>query len=560
MVKKQIVINSTVFDDRVAILENGQIAEFLVEEHDKESYLGNIYLGKVNKILQGINAAFINIGMKHDGFLHFSDVDESMEKSVFTEEDDEEDNKSKKKNSSKKSSSKKNDKNNDDGSSNNDDEKLDKSTAIALRRDMPQNIKNAPIFSTKKSGDVTINIRQGQDIIVQVTREAYSTKGVKLTTKVALPGRYMVLLPFDNMMGVSQKIANYNDRKKLRAAVRGFKTEDYGCIIRTVAKNRTAKELEEDWRSLVQTWKDIEKKVAQSKPPTLLYSDLSLAKSIVRDHLTKDVERVAVDSRKLYKDLRDYLEIKSPKMKDKIEYIPGSTSIFKHFGIDKDLENVGKRQIYLPNGGSIVIDQTEAMIVIDVNSGKGTEADQEKTAYYNNMEALKEIAKQIRLRDMGGMVVIDFIDMRLESNKKKLYNEMHKELSNDRAKFVIYPLSQLGLMQITRQRVNQNINEKITKPCQTCKGTGRTPTISSVMYQLENWLKKFREASNEFKILIEVSPLLATHLAEGSVSRLTKLMFKYFLRIKLQVSHTLEYDQFRVYSIRHQKEITQGYK
>jgi len=547
MVKKHIIINSTVFDDRVAILENGRIAEYLVEEHDKESYLGNIYLGKVTKILQGINASFINIGMRHDGFLHFSDVDESMEKNILVEDDDVAEEQDSKKTTKKK---KKTD----------NKEAIDKSTAIALRKDIPTNIKNAPTFSTKKSGDVTINIKQGQDIIVQVTREAYSTKGVKLTTKVALPGRYMVLLPFDDILGVSQKILSYNDRKRLRSAVKSFKTEDYGCIIRTVAKDKSAKELESDWKSLVNTWKNIEKKVSQSTPPTLLYSDLSLSKSIIRDHLTNNVEKVSVDSRKLYREITDYLKVKSPKMLDKIEYLPGKESIFKVFGIEKDLENVGKRQIYLPNGGSIVIDQTEAMIVIDVNSGKGTEADQEKTAFYNNMEALKEIAKQIRLRDMGGMIVIDFIDMKSDSNKKKIYNEMHKELSNDRAKFVVYPLSQLGLLQITRQRVNQNINEKITKICSTCHGSGRIPTISSVMYTLESWLKNFRSRSNEFKILVEVSPLIASHLAEGSVSRLSRLMFKYFLRIKLQVSHNLDYDKFRVYSIRHQKEITQEYK
>ncbi len=523
----------------MAILENGQIAEYFVEEHDQESYLGNIYLGKVSKVLQGLNAAFINIGMDSDGFLHFSDVDESMEKSVIIEDDgDDEPNSSKKQKKEK---------------------DYDRSTAIALRKDLPANIKNAPTFSTKKSGDVTINIKSGQDIIVQVTREAYSTKGVKLSTKIALPGRYMVLLPFDDMLGVSQKISSFSDRKKLRSAVRKFRKEDYGCIIRTVAKDRKAEELEEDWNSLVETWEGIERKVSSSKPPTLLYSDLSLSKSIIRDHLSKNVDHVYLDSKSLYRELHDYISIKAPKMLDKIELHDSHENIFQRFGIYRDLSNATKRQIYLRNGSSIVIDQTEAMVVIDVNSGKATESDQEKTAYINNMEALKEIAKQIRLRDMGGMIVIDFIDMKFESNRNKIFTEMQKELDGDRAKFVVYPLTQLGLLQITRQRVNQNITEKVTQICKTCDGSGRIPTISTVMYSIESWIKNFRANSKEFKILIELNPEIAAYLTEGRISKLSKLMFKYFLRIKIQVSHNLAFDEFRVYSIRQQKEITKSH-
>ncbi|GAB5466404.1 MAG: Rne/Rng family ribonuclease [Candidatus Kapaibacteriales bacterium] len=537
--KKHIIINSTVLDDRVAILENGNLAEYFVEEHDKQSYIGNIYLGKVSKILQGINAAFINIGLGSDGFLHFSDVDESMEKSVISEDEDEGKNKKSNQQPTK---------------------GMDQSTAIALRQIAP-NIKekNTPIFSTKSSGDVLINLKKGQDVIVQVTREAYSTKGVKLTTKVALPGRYMVLLPFDDMLGVSQKIANFNDRKKLRAIVKSFRTEGYGCIIRTVAKGRTAKTLEKDWLELVALWRQIESKVKSSSPPTLLYNDLSLAKSIVRDHVSSYTKKISVDSRSLYNDIYDYLNVKSPKYVDKVEYIEPNRNIFQVYGIDKDLQNVTRRQVYLPNGGSIVIDSTEAMQVIDVNSGRGTESDAEKTAFMNNMEALKEVAKQIRLRDMAGIIVIDFIDMAHESNQKKLFYKMQEELKNDRAKWVVYPISGLGLMQISRQRINQNILEKVTTSCNTCNGTGRVPTISTIMFGLENWLRNFRSNANEFKILLEVSPELATHLSQGVVSRLSKLMFKYFLRIKLVISDSLRVDEYRIFSIRQQKEITRLY-
>ncbi len=538
--KKDILINSGVNEVRAAIVEDGNLAEYFIEFPERRRIVGNIYLGKVSNVVQGLNAAFVDIGFKNDAFLHFSDVDESLESSIIIDESDEDDSPSKKKNNKSKNE--------------------ESSSDIALRNSLPKpGGKKAPKFSTKKTGEFAINLSVGQDVIVQVTREAYSNKGVKVTSKISIAGRYLVFLPFDNLLGVSQKIQSYDERKRLRKIMIELGGKKYGCIMRTATMNKTRKELKNDWDHLRSLWLEMETRISKVNAPALLYQDVTLSKSLVRDQFGNNTRSLIVDSKRLYKDICDYLNWTAPSFVEKVHLHLSDTSIFDYYGIEEKINTIYQRNVHLPGGGSLVFDQAEAMLVIDVNSGKQTGADQEKTAVKTNSEALKEIAQQIRLRDIGGMIVVDFIDMVKESNRKKLYNDFRKYMSGDRAKWVAFPLSQLGLLQITRQRINQNIGEKVTDICPNCRGVGRVSSSNVNLNQIERWLKNFKIYSKEFRLLLRVHPRIAEELNKGAMSKVSKLMFKYFVRIKIIQDDSIAQDQFKFFSVRQQKEVTGEY-
>jgi ribonuclease G len=546
--KKDILINSGVNELRAAIVEDGNLAEYFIEFPEKRRIVGNIYLGKVSNIIQGINAAFVDIGFKNDAFLHFSDVDESLESSLIIDEAD--DDKRNSKTQKLKDKAKKSE-------SSSEEESV---SDVALRKSLPKTKgKKGPKFSTKKTGEFAINLTVGQDVIVQVTREAYSNKGVKVTSKISIAGRYLVFLPFDNLLGVSQKIQSYDERKRLRKIMRELGGNKYGCIMRTATKDKTHQELKNDWEYLRNLWEDMETRLAKVKAPTLLYQDVTLSKSLVRDQFDNNTRSLIVDSKRLYNDTCDYLKWTAPAFIKKVHLHTSDTSIFDHYGIEEKIDTIYERTVLLPGGGSLVFDQTEAMLVVDVNSGKQTGSDQEKTAVKTNWEALKEIAQQIRLRDIGGMIVVDFIDMLKESNRKKLYFDFNKKMKGDRAKWVTFPLSQLGLLQITRQRINQNIGEKVTDLCPTCRGVGRVSSSNVNLNQIERWLKNFKIYSNEFRLLLRVHPRIAEELNRGTMSKISKLMFKYFVRIKIIQDDGIPQDGFKFFSVRQQKEVTEEF-
>lgn len=534
---KEIVISSSVQEVRVAIIEDGRLSEYFIESPENTNIVGNIYLGRVTNVVPGLNAAFINIGFKQDAFLHFSDIDESLEKTFLLEEDEE---------------------------SAEEEAEGEKTEAPANQRSKKKagskdrddgEIK----FYTKSSGAITIDITKGQEVLVQAMREAYSSKGVKVTSRVALAGRYLVLMPSESLLGVSKKIMKFTERKRLRSILRPIVSSDYGCIIRTAAADKSEEELEKDWYALEKKWKEIEAQAAVSSAPQLMHQDLDLGKSILRDLLTSDVMKVTVDSKKLFSEMESYLNTNSPGMLDKLEFYADKSDIFAKYGIERDINSIYKRQINLKSGASIVIDNAEAMTVIDVNSGRAVEKNQEKTALMINMEAMREVARQMRLRDLAGIIVVDFIDMMDENNRKKLYFEMKRELAKDRTKTIIYPITQLGLMQITRQRVNKNISEKLTETCPRCAGSGRVLSKTVLLNQIEKWLKNFRSHSKEFKLVMIVNSDLAEFLTAGTVSRLSKLMFKFFIKIKLEVDDTISNNHFHFFSLKEQTDITKDY-
>lgn len=546
--RKEIIINSALNEIRIAMTEDGSLAELFIESPDNERSVGNIYLGRVTKVIQGINAAFINIGIHQDAFLHFSDVDETLE-NLYTDDDEETDEPA------------------EDATESQEPQAIPKSNKqssdVALRKTKSQSSqsgdKRMPMFKTKRMGNIGINLEQGQNVIVQIVREAYSSKGVRVTTRIGLPGRYVVLLPFDNVIGISKKINIPAERRRLRTLARTHLPKGVGCIIRTASAGKTEEELIKDYQNLLGKWQDIEKKIKKMNRPGLVHQDMELATSVIRDLFTSDVERVAVDTKKLYKEITGYLRIAAPKLVTRVEYYNADNHIFEYFGIEKELEQTYKRKVFLNSGGSIVIDQTEAMFIIDINSGRSIADVQEQNAFNTNMEAVKEIARQIRLRDMSGMVLIDFIDMPSEAHRRRIFSEMRKELYRDRAKTVVYPLTQLCIMQITRQRINQYIADKITEVCPVCEGRGKIVSKAVLVNAIDGWLRSFRAKSREFKLTLMVHPAMATYLTEGTLTRTSRLMIKYFVKIQVLQSESLHIDEFKMISQKTGKDITQDY-
>lgn len=540
--KKEIIISATLSEIRVAITENNKLSELFWELPDQERNVGNIFLGRVTRIVQGMNAAFIDVGLKQDCFLHFSDIGDSLDEEVSTDEEEEDDSDVQRARPIS-------------------DEELSEEASVALRRKrISSDTSDLPTFATKRSGNVVINLEEGQTILVQGVREAYGTKGLRVTTKISMPGRYVVFLPFDGTIGVSKKIYNVRERRRLRRIARQILPEGIGCIIRTEAMDKDDATIIKDFEHLLMKWNAIESQVKRSIEPRIVHRDASLTVSLMRDLLTADVTRVITDSKKIYKEIVGYLEWAAPNRIKSVEYYRDKDPIFDKFRLEGAINNTFNQSVSLPSGGYLIFDHTEALTVIDVNSGRyAADREQEINSLTTNLEAAEEVARQIRLRDIGGMIIIDFIDLQDERNKRKLYERMKNELRKDRAKAVVFPLTQLGLMQITRQRIRQNIFQTTTDPCPTCNGKGTIHSKVVVMNSIERWLGRCTASQREFRLKLSVHPAMAYHLKEGKLSRLTRIMLKFFIKIDLRVDERLHYTDFRFWSYKHQSDITDNF-
>jgi len=514
--RKEIIINSSSSQSRVAITEDGNLVDFFVENPEKQRMVGNIYLGKIARVLPGIRAAFIDIGLKHDAFLHFSDIGDRLEalQSVLDDEDDKDI----------------------------DDEDDDES---------PQ---PKPQHSTTK-------LHKGQDILIQIIKEPVKDKGVRVSSSLSLPGRFCVLLPFDTKIGVSKKISDYKERKRLRRIAREILPANCGLIIRTAAKDQSEKHLASDLKYLVKTWKTIEDEAKSNKPPKMLYNDVSTTRSVIRDLFTEDVNRVFIDSKKIFKEIRDYVLFIQPELVEKVVYYKESQAIFEAFKIEEQIKQLLGRKVQLPSGGHIVIEHTEAMIVIDVNSGRyAAKKEQELNSLKTDLEAAREIVRQLRLRDIGGLIVVDFIDLEDDKNRKKIYDELRKEFKKDRAKIAMLPMTDFGLMQITRQRVRENIMQSVNEVCPYCLGTGLLTKKSHMIHEIEDWIKKYKNNGNEKKLILKVHPSLGAKLKEGLFSTLFKLQSKYFIKLKLIEDNKMSPQEYQFISAVTEKEITENVK
>src|SRR5579883_2281994 len=482
--KKEIIISSAADDVRIAITEDKRLAELFLETPDTHRMVGDIYLGKVMKVIPGMNAAFIDVGHKQDAFLHFSDIasdsiDEYSnwfdgEDEIDTEDDDDDEEEESSYGGHRSAAS--NRENSAPVQAGNPVQTAETPARTRIRRrfdeqtgqwiveEVPAEPAPAPQNPQQNRGhenghnnghannghsngrgndrggdrrggrndrgrrpmpDRKVNIQKGQNIIVQVTREPVGKKGVRVTTRVSLPGRFLVLIPFEGRVGVSRKVQSIRERKRLRRLVRSMLPEGFGAIIRTVAENKDEALIKQDLQSLLDTYKEIEQKAKTENPPTVLFKESSISTSVIRDLFTREVERVIIDNKKLYKEISRYISWAAPGFVDKVKLYEESVPVFDKYGIEREIETTMSRKVYLPSGGYIIIEHTEAMVVVDVNSGKcASKADQELNSLRSNMEAAREIARQVRLRDLGGIIVIDFIDVHDDRNKKKIYDEV----------------------------------------------------------------------------------------------------------------------------------------
>ena len=501
--KREILINGNPRETRVAIIEDDQLVELLVDRPDARRTVGDIYVGKVEAVLPGIQAAFVDIGTEKSAFLHASDL-------VYAEDEPEEPD----------------DENGDD----------DDATENGGRRGRS---KGPPIQDV---------IKKGQEILVQVSKEPISTKGPRVTAQVSLAGRFLVYMPFASRVGVSRKIGDRAERQRLREMVQKVLPEESGgVIVRTVGEDATQATFERELNTLINQWKRIKKKTHFVRPPALLHRETSLARGLMRDLFSEKVESVTVDSKQIHNEITEYLKGIAPELLDRIKLYDEPVPLFDKAEIETEIRDLFKRRCDLPSGGYLIIEPTEALVSVDVNSGRYTgKKDPEKTILRTNLEAAREIARQIRLRDIGGIIVCDFIDMESRQNRDRVLQELRTHLGRDRARTKAFQVSELGLVEMTRQRVRQSHLQSMTEACPTCHGTGRVFTAETVVRRVERSVKRMGVEGRTDPLVIKLHPDVAMYVLEQEHDFLKKLENAVGFGLELRDDPLLKPDEFKL--------------
>jgi ribonuclease G len=444
---KEIIVNVTEDETRVAVLEDKQLVEILIERAQTQRLVGNIYKGRVENVLPGMQAAFVNIGLEKNAFLYVED-------------------------------------------------------AVPQRNDHPHGIKH----------NIVDVLKQGQDIIVQIIKEPIGSKGPRITTHITLPGRYLVLMPTVDYVGISRRIEDEAERERLKEIATKFKPEGMGVIVRTVAEGVADEEIEHDMHVLSKLWQKIDNKSARGTVPNLLHRDIELIQRILRDVFTEDVDRLIIDSRDAFEKVIELLEIIDPKLKIKVKY-EERENIFEDYGIETELHKALKRRVWLKCGAYLVIDQAEALTVIDVNTGKYVgNTDLEDTVLKTNLDAAVEIARQVRLRNIGGIIIIDFIDMMEEEHRNQVIKALEDEIKKDKTKGNVLGITQLGLIEMTRKKVRPSLTEIMQKSCPYCEGRGKVLSEETVAINLKSQIYQLAKRTTADTILVEANPLVAARL------------------------------------------------
>ncbi|RXT14728.1 Rne/Rng family ribonuclease [Ammoniphilus sp. CFH 90114] len=443
---KQIIVNCAYWETRVAVMENRKLIELFVERPEEQRIVGHIYKGKVANVLPGMQAAFIDIGLEKNAFIY---VDDCLP-SEWKDKDD------------------------------------------------------------RPKPSIREVLTQGQEILVQVVKEPLGTKGARVTTQLSFPGRYLVFMPSDPYIGLSRKISQDGERERLRLLLKEQCKEQEGVIVRTVAEGASEEELIADLEFLRGLWRKTIASAKESKPMRVVHKDLDLVSRITRDVFSEDVDELIIDSQPEYHKLLEDLGYFIPTLKPKLKLYTDRTGIFDSFEVEAEIEKALKRKVWLKSGGYIIIDQTEAFTSIDVNTGKFTGTHQlEETVYKTNLEATKEIARQLRLRDIGGIILIDFIDMRKSEHRDHVWHALQEHLKRDRTKSHLLGFTQLGLLEMTRKKVRQNLSDVMTRPCPYCEGKGKILSLDTVSSRIEREIKEYARSTHVESILIEVHPCLA---------------------------------------------------
>ena len=506
MTNKDLIIDVGDSEISLALLEDKQLIELNKEKRNIRFSVGDIYLGKVKKIMPGLNAAFVNVGYERDAFLHYLDL----------------------------------------GAQFRTQQKHYLSAVQKQGRINPVH-KFKPEPDIDKDGKITDVLTQGQSVIVQITKEPISTKGPRLASEISLAGRNLVLIPYSDKVSVSTKIENTEEKNRLKTLLQSIKPSNYGIIVRTAAEGKKVAVLDAELRELVRKWESALGSVKKEiKTPRLFIGELNRTTAILRDMLNVTFNSIHVNDAALADDIKKYIREIAPEQAKIVKVYKGSIPIFDHFGINKQIKALFGKTVSFKHGAYLIIEHTEALHVIDVNSGNRarTGNDQESNALEVNMEAATEIARQLRLRDMGGIIVIDFIDMQSNDSKQELYDRMKELMANDRTKHNILPLSKFGLMQITRQRVRPEMNIVTDEKCPSCQGTGETRPTILFTDVLERSLAFIVDKIKTRKLILNLHPFVAAYLKKGLFPLYRKWNLKYRIILKVQAVtsyHMLEY-------------------
>ena len=509
---KEVIINAETLETRVAVTEDGKLEEFNIERTTEERLVGSIFKGRVRNLEDGLKAAFVDIGFEKNAFLHYWDIVPNQ---------------------------------------------FDSGVEIVERESQSRRPQRPKI--TQK--DIPRLYSPGADIIVQVTKGPIGTKGPRVTTNLVLPGRFLVLLPNSDQSGISRKIENTEERKRLKKILRELHIPDgMGVIMRTAGEGQQLRYFVRDLAFLVEEWNSIQERIKKQPMATCVFQEPDLIERTVRDFLTEDVERIVVDNVKAHDRMRDIIAKISKRSASKIKLYTESQPVFDRFNISKQLENTFSRSVNLKGGGAIVIDETEALVAIDVNTGrhKGGK-DQDALILKVNLEAAEEITRQLRLRNMGGLIVLDFIDMKSGRDRQQVHNRMRDGLRRDKAKTHILPISQLGLMEMTRQRHSESVRAAVYDDCPYCKGRGKvksTVTMSvEIQRKLQEILKKRTRDENDFQLRIVVHPTVLDRLRTEDEKHLIEMEKRYFGKLSFRADTGMHAEQFKIVNVETNEEL-----
>jgi len=460
---REIVINSTKHESRIAVLDDGQVVELWVERSRHRTIVGNIYKGRVTKVLPGMQSAFVDLGLERDAFLYVSDVLEEFE------------------------------------------EYESESAGDITLDDVP---------AARPETSIADLLREGQEIVVQVSKDTIAGKGARITSHITLPGRYLVYMPTVNHIGVSRRIENEEERQRLKQILESIRPPGAGgFIVRTAGEGHNEDDFRGDMKYLTDLWDQIRRRAEKASAPTAIHHDLDLVLRTIRDVLSPEFKSVWIDSVEQYQRIVEFLDQIQPALVPRVRLYRRDEPIFDEFGIEPEIAKALNSKVWLKSGGYIVINQTEALVAIDVNTGKYVgKKNLEETVFRTNLEAAREIVRQIRLRDLGGIIVLDFIDMEIADNRAALFEAFDNEIKKDRSKTKILQISEFGLIEMTRKRVRQSLERSLTQPCPYCSGSGRIKSNTTISLEIWRELMKLRDLHEGQDVIVRVNPVVYNHL------------------------------------------------
>jgi len=511
---KEIIINSNPQETRVAVVEDDLLTEIYIEREKQRGIVGNIYKGRVTKVLPGMQSAFVNIGLERDAFLYVADVIDSIEGAEHIDDEDDAENQ---------------------------DETLEEERDDSeLKR----------IHSTPRTHSIDQLLHEGQEILVQVAKEPIAGKGARITTHITLPGRYLVYMPTVEHVGVSRRIEDEGERGRLRDLIDSLKGQDEGFIVRTAGETKDAEEFGRDVKFLKKTWEEIGRKSDSRSAPSVIHRDLGLIHRTLRDVFSADFSAVWVDTEAAYEECVEFMDRIQPELVNRIRLYSKDYPIFEEYGIQLEIEKSLRSKVWLKSGGYIVINQTEALVAIDVNTGKYVGKKRlEDTVVRTNLEAVKAIVRQVRLRDLGGIIILDFIDMEEKENQARVLEALENELKSDRSRTKLLQISDFGLVEITRKRVKQSLERLLCQPCPYCMGSGRIKSETTICYDIQRELLKSRTAIEGKHLIVRANPAVARVFREDEYRLVQDLEEILNSTITIKSDDNLHHEQFDVMAV-----------